>query len=540
MNIHKNSIILFLFTLLLALPLLVPIEVFANTNTEKSDAPVTILAVPTVENLHVRSGPSTSFSSLGLIQPEEAFPILQEQGKWVQIQYSETETGWIAGWLIEKREGEANRLNHTGNEAIIHADILNVREQPSISAPIIDKLKEGQAVRILKVSEGWYYISWLTSTQTERNGWIAGQYAEMNDSPSSPTTPPAPTTPAQGSDGTQPEQPANTYPTQVLVAVDVLNVRSAPRLDSEIVKQVKMSSVLSVLSQEKDWFQIQLEEPEQSGWVASWLVESANLPIQNQPMVTILTDGTNLRSGPGLDYEVLTHGQVGDKYPIITQENDWFKLQLTDGTTAYVAGWVVGITGLPPVDIATQQKILQDKVIVIDPGHGGKDQGAKGPYYGTLEKTINLKISKVVVEKLKAAGATVIMTRQDDTYIPLQGRVDVAHHYQAHAFVSIHHNTIKDPSIRGTMVYYHTKDINARFLASTMVNEVVNQTQFRNMGARYGNYYVLRENSQLAVLIELGFLTNQEEERTINTDTYVEQAAEGIFQGLIKYFAFHK
>lgn len=104
----------------------------------------------------------------------------------------------------------------------------------------------------------------------------------------------------------------------------------------------------------------------------------------------------------------------------------------------------------------------------------------------------------------------------------------------ADAFISIHYDANPDTSISGFTTYYQYR--NQAALAKSISNGLQSSIALRNRGAQPGNYYVLRENKQNAVLVELGFLSNPSEERTIDSNRYRDQATYGIYKGILNYF----
>jgi N-acetylmuramoyl-L-alanine amidase len=197
-------------------------------------------------------------------------------------------------------------------------------------------------------------------------------------------------------------------------------------------------------------------------------------------------------------------------------------------------GWYQINTWLGPKWI--QLGSLSGKVIVLDPGHGGFDPGAIGRAYGTFEKNINLSTAKYLYNYLKDAGANVVLTRNNDTFISLSGRVSISHMYDADAFVSIHYNSSVSGYPNGIMTLYgsSSKDLG---LARAVHSELISVTGLENEGVHYQDLHVLRENKNTSILVELGFLSNSTEERTIRTSTYQNKAALGIYRGLEKYFS---
>ena len=176
---------------------------------------------------------------------------------------------------------------------------------------------------------------------------------------------------------------------------------------------------------------------------------------------------------------------------------------------------------------------LNGLTIVIDPGHGGYDTGTIG-VNGTFEKSVTQRTSELLERKLKSAGANVVLTRNMDTFISLQKRVSISHQYDADAFISVHYDASIDSSINGFTTYYtHGYQ---RELAVAVNNGLDSTISLRNRGAQPANYLVLRENKQNAILLELGFLSNANEESKVNNENFREQATQGIYQGLITFF----
>ncbi|XJZ27275.1 N-acetylmuramoyl-L-alanine amidase [Bacillota bacterium Lsc_1132] len=178
---------------------------------------------------------------------------------------------------------------------------------------------------------------------------------------------------------------------------------------------------------------------------------------------------------------------------------------------------------------------LEGRTVVLDPGHGGIDVGTTS-IAGTYEKTLTLKTVKVVEQKLKNAGANVILTRSDDAYVPLEQRANLSNENKADAFISFHYNWLDDSSVNGVTDFYDQKSRDRR-LAENILTEVVKTTGLKNAGTRFEDLNVLRNNSQPSTLIELGFLSNQQEDATVENPAYPDQVAQGIYQGLLKYFS---
>jgi N-acetylmuramoyl-L-alanine amidase len=214
--------------------------------------------------------------------------------------------------------------------------------------------------------------------------------------------------------------------------------------------------------------------------------------------------------------------------------------------------------------------------VVIDPGHGGHDQGTHGPN-GLLEKDIvldiSLRLGKLIEDKL---GAQVIYTRTDDNYVPLEARTALANEKKADLFLSIHGNSSPVAKIVGTETYYlnfsdsrdaqdvaarenapsqksiselhdliqkislHDKLEESREFAARVQNALFQLTartfpSEHNRGVKRAPFVVLIGANMPSVLAEIGFLTNPREEALLRRPEYRQRVAEALFQGVSRY-----
>ena len=219
---------------------------------------------------------------------------------------------------------------------------------------------------------------------------------------------------------------------------------------------------------------------------------------------------------------------------------------------------------------------LKVHTIIIDPGHGGKDPGAKG-YSGVKEKDVVLDVAKRLRNLLAESGLKVIMTRDSDEFISLNGRTEIATKANADLFVSIHANSNPTRRTAGIEVYYvktHEKrDLdeeqrqkNERMflrsldvasspavgpivadmmyqlktsesckLAMRIVHDTSAQLEAFNRGARHARFFVVRNTLMPAVLVETGYLTNRQEEKKLGSSVYRQKLAESIARSILAY-----
>ncbi|MCD9025313.1 N-acetylmuramoyl-L-alanine amidase family protein [Cohnella silvisoli] len=183
---------------------------------------------------------------------------------------------------------------------------------------------------------------------------------------------------------------------------------------------------------------------------------------------------------------------------------------------------------------ATPQEGLQRYKIVIDAGHGGKDPGAEGAS-GNREQVYTLSLSEKVYDLLQQDPMfEAHMTRTDNAFVELEDRAQIANDLNADAFVSIHGNTYKDPEVSGTETYYYA---DASFEFARKVHEqLAEATGFKDRGVKKEGWKVLTSSNNLAILLEVGFLTNLNDETNMLSDTHQNRTAEAIVNGIRKYF----
>ena len=234
---------------------------------------------------------------------------------------------------------------------------------------------------------------------------------------------------------------------------------------------------------------------------------------------------------------------VNDKSGKVKQWMHWNDAKIGIDNTSLSSTYSVKVPSYSSSRSYKLTKGLNDKVICIDPGHGGTDVGAIGKI--SQEKNITLAISKKIADLLNDAGAKVIMTRTTDVdvYAPydaaaeeLQARCNIANAAKADAFVSVHIDSFSSADARGVTAYYNSKTPHDYSLAKYIHNQNMQATEFPDRGTRTANFYVLLHTNMPAVLLELGFISNPTEERALNSEKQQQNFAESIVKGLADYF----
>ena len=228
-------------------------------------------------------------------------------------------------------------------------------------------------------------------------------------------------------------------------------------------------------------------------------------------------------------------------------------MQITRST---IFSWMVlslAISSLSPgAGTLSTSTLLKGKVICVDPGHGGTAQSDsfRVGRSGEREEWINLRVALCLRDMLKASGATVVMTREEDISVPLKDRAVAARTMSADVMLSIHHNATADSSVNFPIVYFHgnaSENIAgvelgkcvARAIAKYLYNNetdislVSDHTIFPEAGAA-----VLRHSYGIpGVLAEASFFTNRDEELRLKDASYNKREAKALYDALVEYFS---
>lgn len=403
------------------------------------------------------------------------------------------------------------------NKVTVLASTLNVRYGPGLSHEILTQVHEEDQLIILGEENQWYKVR----SASNEIGWVASWLVENE------------------------EVSVDSSVVGRITASEV-NVRQFSTSESAIIGTAFNNDHFQILYSEDNWVQILFNN--RVAWVHENYIERTSETFSEQEPEQTL-DGkqikagmnpTNLRAEPNTESPVLATLNTLQEFTVLEEINDWYRLELEDGTTAYIASWLTepAEAAVQPVENDTSSAYvatLAEATIVIDAGHGGKDPGAVSPDGSFTEADIALSTSLHLANRLQKAGANVILTRNDDTFISLNDRVYYAHRAQADAFISIHYDAVEIPnSMSGTTTYYHSET--EKELADTINHYVTQNGPLRNNGVRQADFFVLRNNGQKAVLLELGYMNHDFDTSLINTDHYQQTIADAIFQGMDQYF----
>lgn len=243
-----------------------------------------------------------------------------------------------------------------------------------------------------------------------------------------------------------------------------------------------------------------------------------------------VTEDAELRTGPSAAYPVINNIDKGQNFQKIGKTGKWIEVESSNKKEkGWVAGWHTNLN--IEADANHNAKPLKDKTIVLDPGHGGSDQGASSnTNKKSIEKVYTLKTAKELKSLLEKEGATVNMTRETDAYVSLDER-----NIKGDAYISIHNDSLKSSKANGSTVYWF-KD-NQKALAETLSASLQKRALLTNKGARQENFQVLRQTDVPAVLLELGHISNPTDEDMITDQLHRHILEKAVVDGLRAYFS---
>lgn len=395
-------------------------------------------------------------------------------------------------------------------KGIAKVNDLNVRTSPSTAGKIVGKLNTNDKFEIVKVHENWLEIKYFNQPAFISS---AKSYVELLDADSKPIGSP-------------------TSLVKVKTGNDTLNVRTLPSVSGTIIGTLNNNEVVEVYKETNGWLLILNNGL--PGYISASYTEEVNISTpggntDSKLIGKVTAASLNVRSGAGDAHTKIGELKRGQKVEVKALNGYWATIDF-NGKTGFVHKSYLKL-------LNQSSSPLQDRIIVIDAGHGGSDPGAAGN--GIIEKTLTLDVAKRVEAKLKNAGAKVLMTRTGDTFPTLKDRTDFAKKHYAETFVSIHGNSFNKPSANGVEVFYDSSGNpngdESRVLAQYIQNNIVKMTNLTDRGVKNTGFYVLKNNQVASVLVELGFMTNKEDADKLkkNPDLF----AEAIYQGLLQYYS---
>ena len=253
---------------------------------------------------------------------------------------------------------------------------------------------------------------------------------------------------------------------------------------------------------------------------------------------TLVENGNNLKFNlfdNRFDPIQVKISDLSDKFKLSDKLEDEFRFDFNNdeklfgyAIKAIDEGYILNIKRAPKIN---KKKPLKNIKIVIDPGHGGCENGVVS--FGIKEKDVNLQISKLLRKELKKRGAIVYMTRKKDKQVYLYDRVDFADEKEADILLSIHQNSLPNPKEvdkkHGVGTYYYNKQSLA--LASSIQKSLLEATGFQDDKVNHRSFALTRPTNQLSVLIECGYLIYKQEADKLTDKKFQKLVAKAIAKG---------
>lgn len=253
----------------------------------------------------------------------------------------------------------------------------------------------------------------------------------------------------------------------------------------------------------------------------------------------------NMRSGPSTNYNIVGTLATGTAVLVSTTQNSWSNIKVGSQTGFVHSNYLQATKPAPPTPPTTPgKKALKDLIVIIDPGHGGKDPGSLGN--GLRESEVVLKIGHKMAKYYDKTPMQAKLTRTGDTFIPLDARASYAQRINADLFVSIHTNSFSNSSANGQETFYprvaaaSTRVNDSKALAIYTQHRMQEAWNLTNRGVKEGNLAVLRDNSVPAVLAEIGFISNAKDAGLMKSEASLDKMAKGLFLATLDYYYYYE
>lgn len=406
------------------------------------------------------------------------------------------------------------------NQVVVQANVLNIRKGPGLAYDVTAQVNKGQRLTVIGERNEWYEVR-LSNTEV---GWVASWLIK------------------------------NTEVSATSNQIGLVNAGATPIYASKGQKadplaQLNAGDKVAVLYQEDGWYQI--KHADSVAWIAQSKVKltdqvesdakttnTGNSSTTNSAdqVVVVDSDGTPLRSEPSASASVVTTLNAKDTLTYVKTVNQWYQVKTSQGQTGYLASWLVALADKKTQD-DTMPKIasnLAEATIVLDPGHGGSDTGALSGS-NQYEKTYTLAVAQKVATKLRAAGANVVLTRSNDSFVDLAPRAQASNKLKADAFISLHFDSSENANeASGVTTYYYHNNRDKKL--ADLISQQLSNLPLDNRGVEFGNFQVLRDNERPAVLLELGYINTKKDFSYIQQNDYQNKVASDVVNALTAYF----
>ena len=185
--------------------------------------------------------------------------------------------------------------------------------------------------------------------------------------------------------------------------------------------------------------------------------------------------------------------------------------------------------------------------VVIDAGHGGTDPGSIGYKTKIHEDVLNLKMSKLLKSKLESAGINVVMTRETNEALidgagkkwkrkEMEARRDLIIKTRPNMVISLHQNSYTSHNLRGAQVFYDKKSEISKLIAESIQEQFKLNLDKSTKSPSPGDYFMLKCSSAPSIIVECGFLSNEQDELLLQDSAYQEKIIDSIYKGIVNFF----
>lgn len=473
------------------------------------------------EEVNLRSGPSTEHTQIGKAFKGNAFNVIAQESGWYQVTYSGS-SAWIAGWLVEAAEEKA--------PVQVTPPVVEQKE------PVVKEYDDVINVRVQKDKNGMYLIFESKYNKALNFKKNVNRQTTRYEFPKALIDGDAYIKEEFGSQS---------------IIVNNRNNDGNGLIEITVSSGIIFESNSDIGGKRETLFFsnfITGINRTSFGSTGERLIIHSAFPQE----YTSSLRGNQLE----LHFSNMLIGQAQREYLINSKLIKDIRVEHSSGknptTTILINAIDLGKHALGEANnkrelniymIGKSELKAREKLVIIDAGHGGKDNGATGPT-GLTEKETTLDIALQVGSILKQRGIAVEYTLTTDNFVSLDERSEFANMMNAAAFVSIHNNAATNRSAQGTETFFFApmdrphlflqRDERSK-LANYLQEEMLKTLQRNNRGVKEANFAVLRNTQMPSALVEIAFLSNPEEETLLRQADFRRNAAESIANAITRY-----
>ncbi|WP_077618923.1 SH3 domain-containing protein [Bacillus sinesaloumensis] len=322
--------------------------VFSITTNPRQHANAETFAIIDTSVLNVREGPGLSYARTAQVKQGEKYTIIERKNDWVKLQLSNGKAGWVASWLIKENQSSQTPTVST-SKVVSTVDGLRLRSGPGTGFQVIGSLNKGTEAGFIEANSNWTKVS-----LNGHIGWVSSQFITTRQS--------------TGSTNSSPGSNSSTTKKTGTVTASILNVRSQPNLQGQIVGKLKLNATVTITSERESWLEIDFGG--NSAWIhrdfVAGITSTGEKPSQpatppqsptNLGKLGVVTASSlNVRDGGSLSGKVIGSLKLGDKVTIEEEVNNWSRITLSNGSKGWVASWYLDVQQNKPSETPSNQQ----------------------------------------------------------------------------------------------------------------------------------------------------------------------------------------